>query len=66
MPAEQVHHLSGFVLSQQPIVDEDTSEAPTDGSVKKDGDDGGIHPAAQSADDLPGPNPFSHIIDRLV
>ncbi len=45
---EGLHHLFGFVQTQQAVVDEDAGQLVADGAVQQSGDDGGIDAAGQA------------------
>ncbi len=54
-----------LVPAEQAVVHEDADELLADGLVQQRGDDGGIHPAAEAADDLGVADLLADRVDRL-
>ena len=65
MIAEGGFDQSPFVFSEQAVVDEDADELIADGFVQQGGDDGGIDPAGQAADDFGVADLLAHPADGV-
>lgn len=59
-------HLRALALAQQPVVDEDTGQAVTDGTLYQRGGHRGIHAAGQPANRMAVADLGAHLLDQRL